>query len=73
VIQLAEKALAGEQDIGPATQLISRLKREEAVELREAAHLLMHFISDSDLRSRDKEYDRLQREQLEKSLSKLKL
>ena len=64
-LDLIEKALRDELEIEEATHFLSALQRNVDSTLSEAVHAVVHFLTDSDLRSRDEAYDRALRTELE--------
>jgi len=54
-----------------ACNFLSALDSSESKSVGDAAHELVHFITDADLRSKDQEYDFLMRRSLEKMMKDL--
>lgn len=73
VEQLIQRALNDDLPIEEAGEFLSRLNDYTDVKVRDAAHAVVHFLTDHDIRQTDREYDRLQRQILSESLEALQL
>lgn len=63
---LIERALNGALSVDEASRFLSGLTKDTDSIVSEAAHAVVHFVTDADIRRRDKEYDLLLRTELEK-------
>ena len=70
-LELIEKALRDELDLGEASQFLSDLDKDTDHTVSEAAHVVVHFVTDSDLRASDQSYDAICRADLRRYLEKL--
>jgi hypothetical protein len=64
LLEMLERALANSLGLPEATDFIASLDSEQDNTVALAAHALIHFVTDSDLRRRDSEYDQLMRAKL---------
>ena len=69
--EILTKAFAGEI---PISELCLMLSNDRALlaEEQEIVHLLIHFVTDQDLRDKDREYDQHLRAQLEALVAELR-
>ena len=70
-LELIERALRDELDPGEASQFLSDLDKDTDHAVSEAAHVVVHFVTDSDLRASDKSYDAVCRAGLRGCIEKL--
>lgn len=68
LVRLLDRALSAEVRLDESTELVSRMNPGEESALIGAAHLLVHFCTDVDIRSRDPAYDALMRRQIREAL-----
>ena len=71
-LELIEKALRDELDLGEASQFLSGLDKDADHTVSEAAHVVVHFVTDSDLRASDKSYEANCRADLRRYIEKLR-
>ncbi len=71
-ISLIEKALNGVLTVAEASCFLSSLKKDTNRIVCDAAHAVVHFLSDADIRLNDKEYDLILRTELEKYSKQLR-
>jgi hypothetical protein len=72
VVELICKALADEVSINEATKRLSQCTKSTALLEKNALHLLVHFVTDADIRLKDVGYDASQRDQLCAMVDKLR-
>ena len=70
-LELIERALRDELDLAEASRFLSGLDKDTDHTVSEAAHVVVHFVTDSDLRARDKSYDAVCRADLRGCIEKL--
>ncbi|MDX1251052.1 MAG: hypothetical protein IDH49_02120 [Gammaproteobacteria bacterium] len=71
-IALIERALCATLTADEAGRFLSGLRSDADHIISEAAHAVVHFVTDADIRKRDKEYDILLRAELEKYAERMK-
>ena len=71
-LELIERALRDEVDLREASQFLSDLDKDTDHTVSEAAHMVIHFVTDSDLRASDKSYDAVCRADLKACIEKLR-
>jgi len=71
-LDIVGRALRDEIEIEEASVFLSSLPRDIDLALSEAAHAVVHFVTDADLRARDKAYDAALRVELESHVETLR-
>ncbi len=66
LLTLIEAALGGNATGDQASAFMRKVQRDDAEDVRFAAHALIHFFDDEDIRMKDKDYARSQREELQR-------
>lgn len=70
--ELLQRALDDDLSIEEACGFLSMLDDKAEQKIHDAAHAVVHFVTDQDIRQADREYDRLQRQLLSANLESLK-
>ena len=65
LLTLIEAALNGDATNDQALAFMGKVERGDSEDVQSAAHALIHFLDDHDIREADEIYDRLQRNGLQ--------
>jgi hypothetical protein len=70
-INIIKRALRDDLSVDEAGRFLSGLRKDADLDVLRAAHAVVHFVTDSDLRLKDNEYDVMLKEQLEEWVRRL--
>lgn len=65
ICSLLKRALEGELTLDDARNFMAGLSRHDDQRIQEAAHMVIHFLDDADIRERDAGYENYMRGKLE--------
>jgi hypothetical protein len=73
VLNLLKKAISDELEREEIDKFVTDMTESKNKKINEAVHAIMHFVTDADIRSYDKEYDELCRDKLREYINYLQL
>ncbi len=65
IYHLIKDAIGGTLDQGELNEFMSKIGKHDNKDIQMAAHHLMHFMADEDIRNKDPKYDRYMKNKLE--------